>query len=35
MNDKQDNGTSKTSLILLVGYLLSSIFAGLILADLL
>ena len=34
MNDKQDNGTSKTSLILLVGYLLSSIFAGLIFSGL-
>ena len=30
MNDKQDNGTSKTSFILLVGCLLSSIFAGLL-----
>ena len=34
MNNKQDNGTSKTSLILLVGYLLSSIFAGLIFSGL-
>lgn len=34
MNNKQDNGTSKTSFILLVGYLLSSIFAGLIFSGL-
>ena len=34
MNNKQDNGTSKTSFILLVGYLLSSIFAGLIFSRL-
>ena len=34
MNEKQDNRTSKTSLILLVGYLLSSIFAGLIFSGL-
>lgn len=34
MNDKQDNGTSKTSFILLVGYLLSSIFAGLLFSGL-
>ena len=34
MNNKQDNGTSKTSFILLVGYLLSTIFAGLIFSGL-
>ena len=34
MNNKQDNGTSKTSFILLVGYLLSSIFAALIFSRL-
>ncbi len=34
MNDKQDNGISKTSFILLVGYLISSIFAGLIFSGL-
>ena len=34
MNNKQDNGTSKTSFILLVGYLLSSIFAGLLFSGL-
>ena len=34
MNNKQDNGTSKTSFILLVGYLLSSIFAALIFSGL-
>ena len=34
MNNKQDNGTSKTSFILLVGYLLSSIFAALIFCGL-
>jgi zinc transporter ZupT len=30
VSNKQDNGTSKTSFVLLVGYVLSSIFAGLI-----
>jgi hypothetical protein len=34
MNDKQDNGTSKTSFILLVGCLLSCIFTYLILSGL-
>ena len=34
MNDKQDNGTSQTSLLILLGYLISSIFAGLIFSGL-
>ncbi len=34
MSTTQENGTSKTSFILLVGYLLSSIFAGLIFSGL-
>ena len=34
MNNKQDNGTSKTSFILVVGYIISSIFAGLLFSGL-
>jgi len=34
MSNKQDHGTSRTSFVLLVGYILSSIFAGLIFSGL-
>lgn len=34
MSNKRDNGTSKTSLIILLGYLISSIFASLIFSGL-
>jgi hypothetical protein len=34
MSNKKDNGTSQTSLIILLGYLISSIFAGLIFSGL-
>jgi len=34
MSGKQGNGTSKTSFILVVGYIISSIFAGLIFSGL-
>ena len=34
MSNKKDNGTSQTSLIILLGYLISSIFAGLIFSAL-
>lgn len=34
MSNKKDNGTSQTSLIIILGYLISSIFAGLIFSGL-
>ena len=34
MSNKKDNGTSQTSLLILLGYLISSIFAGLIFSGL-
>jgi hypothetical protein len=34
MSNKKDNGTSQTSLLILLGYLISSIFAGLIFSTL-
>jgi zinc transporter ZupT len=34
MSNEKDNGTSQTSLIILLGYLISSIFAGLIFSAL-
>ena len=34
MSNKKDNGTSQTSLLILLGYLISSIFAGLIFSAL-